>query len=217
MADRFCVPFSDKISYEEASLVEPLAVGVYATDMSELVAGQSVAVLGSATIGLLTLEAALHAGAGRCFITDRIPNRLALAKKLGADLAINFDEEDAASVIMDNTNGQGVDVVFEAAGHPSSFAQTIDLVRAGGTIIMIGICQKDVIEFNFGNARRKEVTIKSVRRYCHVYPRSIRMLERGSFNVKDLITHEFSLDQIAEALELVHHSADNVIKAVVKP
>jgi len=213
----FVFPVSKEIAFDEASLAEPLAVGVYAADMAEILAGQSAAVLGSSTIGLLTLEAAIRAGIEQTFISDMVPNRLELAKKLGADFAINFKDEDVKSVIMEHTNGQGVDVVFEAAGHPSSFKQTVELVRPGGLIILIGICQEDVIPFDFGNARRREATIKSVRRYCNVYPRAMRMLENGRFNVKDLITHEFPLDRVAEALELVHHSADGVLKAVVKP
>ncbi|MEW6355111.1 MAG: NAD(P)-dependent alcohol dehydrogenase [Planctomycetota bacterium] len=213
----FTFPVSDEIPFEEASLAEPLAVGVYAADMAEILAGQSAAVLGSSTIGLLTLQAALRAGIERSFISDMVPSRLDLAKKLGADFAINFKEQDVKRTILDNTNGRGVDVVFEAAGHPLSFKQTVELVRPGGMIILIGICQEDVIPFDFGAARRKEVTIKSVRRYCHVYPRAMRMLENGRFDVKSLITHEFPLDRVAEALTLVHHSGDGVLKAVVKP
>jgi len=213
----FVFPLPDNVSYEEAALLEPLAVGVYATDMADLRVGDSAAVLGSATVGLLTLQCAKEAGAMPCFVTDRIPERLALAERMGADRVINFAEEDVAETIKKGTGGEGVDVVFEAAGHPSSFFQTVDLARKGGEIVLIGICQKDVIEFDFGNARRKELTIKSVRRYRHAFPRAIKLLESGAVDVKPLITHKFGLEGIVEAFHISHDCRDGVIKAVILP
>jgi len=212
----FVFPLPDNVSYEEASLLEPLAVGVYSTDMAGVRMGESVAVLGCATIGLITLMCARRAGAGLCLVSDRIPERLELARRLGADVAVNFEERNFADEVKNHTDGEGADIVFEAAGHPSSFLQTVELVRKAGRIILIGICREDVINFDFGMARRKEVTIKSVRRYRHVFPRAISLLASGTFDVKPIITHQFDIERINEAFELVHDCKDGVVKAVIR-
>ncbi len=205
------------MSYEEASLMEPLVVGIYSVDMSGMRVHASVAILGAASVGLLTLAVAKRAGAGKAFIIDRIPERLAFAEKLGADEAINFTEADPVKVVQEETGGTGVDVVFEAAGSPAAVKQTTDLVGAAGTIVLIGICGEDVIPFNFGMLRRKEITLKPVRRYRHVFPRAIAMAASGAVNLKALVTHTFPLSQIAEAFDLTRECRDGVLKAVVKP
>jgi L-iditol 2-dehydrogenase len=205
------------MTYEEAALMEPLVVGIYSVDMSGLRVHQSVGILGAASVGLLTLAVAKRAGAGKTFIIDRIPERLEFAKKLGADEVVNFSECDPVKVVKEGTGGQGVDVVFEAAGSPVAVNQTIELVAPAGTIILIGICGEDVIPFNFGMLRRKEVTLKPIRRYRHVFPRAIEMAASGAINLNPFATHTYPLSGVVEAFELMRECRDGVVKAVVKP
>ena len=205
------------LSYDEAALMEPLVVGIYAVDMAGLRVHQTVAILGAASVGLLTLAVAKRAGAGKTFIIDRIPERLAFAKKLGADETIDFTKADPVKVVKEETGGQGVEVVFEAAGSPAAVKQTTDLVGPAGMIILIGICGEDVIPFNFGMLRRKEVTLRPIRRYRHVFPRAIEMAASGAINLKPFVTHTFPLSEIVEAFEITRECRDGVVKAVVRP
>jgi len=213
----FLYPMPAGLTFEEASLIEPVAVGVYAAEQAEIRNADSAVVLGAAAIGLFTLAAARAAGASPVFVTDLFDYRLELARKLGAAEALNVQHDDPVARVMEATAGEGVDVVFEAAGVPATFLQAIDYARQGATIILIGICQEDVTPMNMGDCRRKEVTIKSIRRYRHVFDKSIRLVADGKIDVKSLITHRYALDDIVEAFDTVKESRDGVIKAVIEP
>jgi len=213
----FLYPMPEGMTFEEGALIEPVAVGVYAVDQAGMRSADSAVVLGSAAIGLFTLQAAVAAGAGPVFATDLCDYRLDVARKLGAAAAFNPRREDVLARVKEATDGEGVDAVFEAAGAPETFLHTIDFARQGATVILIGICQEDVVPMNMGECRRKEVTLKSVRRYRHVFDKCIKLVAKGKIDVRSLITHRYALDDIVEAFETVKECRDEVIKAVIEP
>ena len=211
----FAIPLS--LSYEEAAMMEPLAVAIHSVDMAGLRVHATVAIQGAASVGLLTLAVAKRSGAGRTFIIDRIPERLEFARRLGAAEAISFGECDPVKLVREETGGAGAEVVFEASGSPPALKQATELAGPGGTIVVIGIYPEDIVPFNTGGARRKEITVKFVRRYRHVFPRAIEMAASGAIDLKPFVTHQFPLGRIAEALELARECREGVIKAVVRP
>ena len=214
--EAWCYPMPEGMTYAEGAMIEPTAVAVFSVDLAEMNTGYSVAILGSASIGLLTLQCARVAGAGKVIVTDVIPTRLDWAKRLGADVAIDARADDVPVRVKDETDGMGADVVFEAAGTAVTTQQAVDVVKPGGVIVVIGICQQDVIPMNFGNARRREATLKFVRRYRHVFGRSIDMIARGHIDARSLVTHNFPFDRITDAFQLAKDARDNVLKATVQ-
>ena len=118
--------------------------------------------------------------------------------------------------IKEETGGMGCEVVFEAAGTHITTQQTVDCVKPGGTVVVIGICQEDVIPMNFGNSRRREITYKFVRRYKHVFPRSIDLVATGRIDTDSLVTHNFPFDQITEAFQTAREARDNALKVTVE-
>src|SRR5207245_2255018 len=125
------------VSLEEGAMIEPLSVGVYAIHRSGIRAGQSAAVIGAGPIGLVTLQVARAAGAGPIYVIDLDPHRLDVASSLGATTLVNATQEDPVERISGLTGGRGVDVVFEAAGSPTSAAMAVFLARRGGRATMI--------------------------------------------------------------------------------
>lgn len=212
----FVFPLPSCINYDEGAMIEPLAVALHAVDLGNVQNGASIAILGTGSIGLLTLQVAISAGALFSLATDLIPERLRLAQKYGADIVIDSGKENAVQRIKEETDDQGVDIVFEAAGEPETFQESIHLVRPGGTIVLIGICREDMVPLDFQTARRKEIAIKNVRRFRHAYRRAISLVAKGKIEVKSLVTHRFNLSQLPEAFELVEGRRDGVIKAVIK-
>jgi len=212
----YCYAMPDGMTYTEGAMIEPLAVAVYSVDLCAMKPGASVVILGSAAIGLLTLQCARCAGAGRIIVTDVLPQRLEVAKQLGADVTINAAEEEVAERVMEETGRLGAEIVFEAAGTPATMKQVAYLARPGGKIVIIGICQEDVIPIDFGASRRREVTYQFVRRYRHVFEKSIELVARGRIDVASLVTHNFTLDDIHGAFEVVKHCRDGVLKATVE-
>jgi L-iditol 2-dehydrogenase len=211
-----CFPLPDGVSNEQGAMLEPLGIALHAVRLAKLRPGDTVAVLGSGPVGLLTLEVALRSGARAVWVTDLIPERLAMAEKLGARGTLRADKADPVAWIMEQTQGRGIDVAFEAAWAEETVAQAAYMARRGGKLLMIGIPREDQAVFPGHTVRRKGLTIKYVRRMKHTYPRAIAMVNDGSIDVDSLITHRYPLERVAEAYDLVASREDGVMKVIVE-
>ena len=212
---RQCFPLPTSIDDAGGALLEPLGVALHATDLSHLRAGDSVAVLGAGPIGLLILQTMRLAGAGEVFVTDRLPWRLDLARRLGG-IVINTTATDPVAFIMKRTKGRGVDIAVEAAWADESVQQAVDLARYGGRVTLVGIPAEDRLTFSHSTARRKGLTVRFCRRMKHTYPRAIKLVEAGRIDVRCLISHRFPLAKVSEAFALNSAYDDRVVKVIVE-
>lgn len=206
----------ENVSSKEGSLVEPLAVGLHAASQGNVRLGDKVVVFGAGTIGLVTLLACKAYGATDVIVVDVIEKRLEYAKKLGASHVINAKNENAIEKIAELTGGVGVDKVIETAGSEITIKQTAYVVKRGGTIVLVGLAAKDIIEFDFMQIMTKEVEIKSVFRYRNLYPAAIGAIADGKIDVKGIITHEFDFADSQKAFDYVIDNKNDVVKAVIK-
>jgi L-iditol 2-dehydrogenase len=131
-------PIPESLSFEDAALVEPLAVAMHAVDLAPFGPTDTVAIVGAGSIGLLTLLAVRRRGAGRILVTDRDPHRLGLARALGADEAIDASAGDPVERVLAATDGRGADAVLEAVGIAPTVAQSIAIARPAGTVMWVG-------------------------------------------------------------------------------
>lgn len=214
--ENMCFKLPDNVSTKEGALIEPLSVGFYASEQGGVKTGDTVVILGSGCIGLVTLLACKAHGAGKIIVADLVEARLQKAIELGAAEVINSGKEDALKKIEELTNGRGADVVFETAGSPVTIAQTPFIVRRGGTITLVGISAKEEITYNFAQIMDKEATIKSVFRYRNIYPKAIAAVSSGAINVKGIVTHEFDLEHMQEAYDEAVNNKTDLVKAVIK-
>ena len=212
-----CIPVPDEISLVEAAMLEPLCVGLHAVALADLHIGQTVAIFGSGPIGLVSLLAARAAGAAEVYMTDLVPERLALAKQLGATAAVHAGETDVVAWIKDLTHGRGVDATFEAAGAQQTMTHACECVRIGGRALIIGIPSVQELTMPMHICRRKELLLQHVRRSNDEIHTALPMVASGRIDIKPLATHFFGLDQVADAFDLVHRYADGVIRAVILP
>ncbi|MBI3946849.1 MAG: NAD(P)-dependent alcohol dehydrogenase [Armatimonadetes bacterium] len=213
----FAHPLPPELSFEDGAMVEILAIGVYAADLGEVRPGQTVAVLGGGSVGLVTLQSALAAGAGPTFVTEPLAPRRQAALRSGATAAFDPRSQDVVAAILDATGGRGVDMAFEAAGAVESHQQLADVVRPGGIVVLIGSCADDLVPLPLASFRRKGLTVKFLRRFCHTYPRAIELARTGKVDLRLLVTHRYPLAALGDAFRLVEEYADGVIKAVVAP
>ena len=214
--ENMCFKLPDNVSTKEGALIEPLSVGFYASEQGGVKTGDTVVILGSGCIGLVTLLACKAHGAGKIIVADLVEARLQKAIELGAAEVINSGKEEALKKIEELTNGRGADVVFETAGSPVTIAQTPFIVRRGGTITLVGISAKEEITYNFAQIMDKEATIKSVFRYRNIYPKAIAAVSSGAINVKGIVTHEFDLEHIQDAYDEAVNNKTDLVKAVIK-
>lgn len=212
-----CIKLPDSISFEEASLLEPCSNAIHAVNITSFELGDDVAILGEGPIGLLALQTVRFAGAGRVFVTGHHDYRLEMAKRLGANDVINANYEDPAKKIMELTDGKGVDVVLETAGTTETLRQGLELIKKGKTITLIGMKEK-VTQIKMIDVPAKEARIQGHYGYtAKEFGSSIKLVAAHGLNLKALITHEFSLEDIAKGFELLAQKEDKVIKVVLKP
>jgi len=210
-----CHPVPDSLSDDEAALVEPFSIGVYAAQMAPLASGARVGVFGSGPIGLCTLLAARSLAQAAVYATDLVDERLAVARACGAAWTGNPQREKVVEAIL-RLEPRGLDAVFECAGEQATLDQGIELLKPGGALLILGIPELDRVGFNINLLRRKELRILNVRRQNHCVERAIELIASGRINVRPMVTHHFALEETARAFELVRARADGVVKAIIR-
>lgn len=200
--EAFTFKLPDNLSYAEAAMVEPLAVGVHAATKARVKPGDIAVVLGAGPIGLVTALAALAAGCARVFVTDLAEEKLKIAGSLSsAVVPVNVGSDSLVDAVLRATDGWGADIVFEATGSPHAAKTVFEPLCPGGCVVMIG-GQPDPILYDAGAAMVREARVENIFRYAHVYPRCIAMLSSGAIDVKPLITRTFEFSDSVHAFEV---------------
>jgi len=215
MPEACCFKVTDQTTFDEAAISEPLAIGVYAVKQSIPMQGAKVGILGAGCIGLSVLLPSKAQGAEKIYITDKIDNRLDLAKRAGAVWGGNPDNEDVVEKVKELEPG-GLDVVFECCGEQDALDQAIEMLKPGGKLLLIGIPPtSDRVTFLIDRLRHKEICIQNVRRQCHCVQPSLDMMDRGDFDVSVMVTHRFPFDQSQAAFDLAASYEDGVLKTMI--
>lgn len=211
MPEKNCFKIGDPMSLAQAALVEPLSIGVYAVKLLRNKAARTIGILGSGPIGLSVLLAAKLAGIATIFVTDKIDERLKIAKQVGASWIGNPDKQNVVDLMKPNC----LDAVFECCGDQQALDQAIDLLKPGGELLLVGIPDTNRISFDVHKLRRKEIYIQNVRRQNNCTQTAIDLIENKQIDVDFMATHHFNLEQTAAAFEMVAGYEDGVIKAMI--
>ncbi len=214
MPESSCIPISKKLSYDQAAISEPLAIGVYAVKQSIAMKGKKIGVLGFGPIGMSVLLPAIAQGARKAYVTDKITERLEIARKAGAEWAGNPDEMDVVGEIT-KKEPRMLDVVFECCGQQDAIENAVDLLKPGGKLMIIGIPEFDRWSFPVDKLRHKEITITNVRRQVNCVESSLKMMENGTIDVSLMPTHRFKFEDTKKAFDLVTEYKDGVMKAMI--
>lgn len=215
LPEQCCFPVSTTMSFEQAVLSEPLAIALYAVEQTSVLPGAKAAVLGAGPIGMSVLSALKLKNTGAVYITDVIEERVAFAKRLiqpsWCGNALNAD------VVKEISEREPLllDVVYECCGKTEALIQAVNLLKPGGTLAIIGIPEIDRISFPIHTLRRKEITIKNIRRQNGFTGKALLMLDSTLKNLSGLVTHRFPIERTPEAFDLAADYRDGVMKAVV--
>jgi L-iditol 2-dehydrogenase len=214
MPEECCHAIPDSLTMDQAVMTEPLSIGIHAQRLSGLAPDARIGILGSGPIGLCTLLACRAASGCTPYVTDLIDERLKVAAQCGAAWTGNPRHTDVIKAIR-AAEPLGLDAVFECAGQQETLDQAIDLLKPGGTLLILGIPEVDRVSFPIHTLRRKELVIKNVRRQNRCVDGAIEMIAQGRINIEPLMTHRFPLAETAAAFELAAGYRDGVIKALV--
>lgn len=194
-------------------LAEPLAVVVRAVDRGEARPGQSAAVVGAGTLGLLAVQV-LRARGLRVLTVGRTERRLDVARALGAEAVATTASGAHGEAARTFSGREGVDLVVETAGTAAAVAQTVDLVRPGGRVVLTGLPHEPTPLSFFGVVQR-EVSLIGSMIYQGEFPEAIRLLASGAVRTERLLTHRFPLERLPEAFAA--HRAPDSIKVALFP
>jgi L-gulonate 5-dehydrogenase len=178
-------PVPDGLSLFEATFAEPVAIAVQGCRRGQ-VGQEYVLILGCGPIGLALIEVA-KARRARVVATDVLESRLETAAQLGAEVFLT--DENLLSRVMEQTNGEGAPVVMEATGSVRAMESTVDLVAAGGRIVILGIVPRGVnVAFPGLDITRKEMTIIGSRASVNCFPEALRLLASGAIHYPKIAT-----------------------------
>lgn len=214
MPETSCYKIPDQISYDEAAISEPLAIGLYAVKQSLSKKGAKVGILGFGPIGMSVLLSARAMGAKEVYITDKIDERLQIARRSGAVITANPDREDVVEKISTEVP-ELLDVVFECCGQQDAVDNAVELLKPGGKLMIIGIPEFNRWSFPVDKSRHKELTIQNIRRQNEAVQPALDMIAGGEISVSEMATHRFSFKKTKEAFDLVAGYGDGVMKAMI--
>ncbi len=225
MPEENIVPVPDSVSYDHAAVVEPSCVVVHGYYKTGIQAGDTVAVIGCGTIGLLAIQWAKIFGAKSVIAIDIDDAKLGMAKDVGADIVINSMGKEPSEEVYKVTGNKGVDISVESAGTPITSAQAFSLTGKGGKVLFVGIPYGDVMvkRLYFEKIVRNELKIfGSWNAISAPFPgkeweTSVHFIENGQLKIEPFITHRYPLRQGTEAFEMVANRKEHFGKIMFHP
>lgn len=204
------------VSFTEAAMVEPLAVGAHAVELTPVALNDTIVVVGAGMIGLSIIEIAKEKGAGTIIAIDLSEEKLTIANQVGATHTINPKKNNAQEEILKLTSHRGADVAFEAVGISSSLQQAISGVRRGGSVTLVGNVTP-VTEFPMQYVVTRQIRIQGSCAICGEYPAVLDMLSRKQINIRPLLSVEAPLSEGARWFEKLYNKEDDLVKVILKP
>ncbi len=206
----------DEMSWEQGAMVEPLAVGMHAVNLTPFQLMDTLVVVGAGTIGLLTLLSARLKGAGKIIITDLDEHRLEMARKLGADVVVNVGKEDPVAVVKSHTGGAGAAAVIEAVGLTPTVKQSLLVVRDGGHITWIGNSAPEV-EIPMQQVVTRELKIAGAYGSNVEFGQAIEAIRTHRIDVTPLIEMTAPLEKGPELVNDLAKGSLDAVKIILKP
>ncbi len=206
----------DAVTFEQAAMVEPVAVALHALSLSGMQVGESCLVTGAGMIGLCLIQAAAAGGAIPVFAMDINEQRLELARQLGADITLLPDRKDAEKIVAEATYGRGIDLVFEAVGIARTVNSSIELVRKGGRVILVGNLAKN-IDFPLQSVVTREITVQGSCAIRGEYDAALKLISKGKVKVDPLISAVAPLSEGAGWFKRLYSKEPGLNKVILVP
>ena len=214
MPEESCFPLKGKLTPDNGSISEPLAIGVYAVKKSGGIKGLNIGIFGYGPIGMSVMLVAKTQSVGKIYVTDIIDERLAISRKEGAFCMGNPIRENIVEKIMQK-EPLGLDLAFECCGKQEAFDHAIELLKPGGKLIVVGIPEFERWSMNVENTRRREISLQFIRRQVDCVEEALEMMNNRSIIIDNMVTHRFPFSRTKEAFDLVAGYQDGVMKAMI--
>lgn len=217
LADSTLQKIPEGISLEEGLLLgDVLSTGYFCAHQAEIKTNQVQAVIGCGPVGLMAIVGAREQGAEHLFAIDSIEERLARAEKFGA-IPINVKTQNPVEVLKAKTDGRGVDSAMEAVGNSSAAKLAYEIVRPGGIISTVGVCNDQHLSFSPVEAYNKNLTYKVGRCPARYFmERLVPMVQEKKYDLTSILTHRMKLSEGAMGYDIFANKKDNCLKVVLE-
>ena len=213
---RIAYHLPENMPFSHAALIEAVSVAVHGVSLTPIALEDTVVVVGAGMIGLLTLQAARQAGAGRVFVVDIDDTRLEMARNLGATETFNSRNADVIPQIMLQTAGRGADAALECVGNSVTVKLAVDSVRKGGTATLIGNVAPTV-EFGLQSVVTRQVRVQGSCASSGEYPACISLISRGAIRVEPLVSAVAPLEDGVSWFHRLYEREPGLLKVVLEP
>ncbi len=217
--EAFALPLPDGVSLEAGALVQPLSVAYHAVVARGRVRpGSRVLVIGSGSMGLCALAVAAASGA-EVYLSGTSPNRLELARRMGAAATVDAREEGAYRRVRELTGGRGVDVAFECAGGEQdvTLRQALGAVRRGGRVVQVGTFAENRATIPANDLQDQELELLGARGHPNAMEPCLRLVAAGRIDVTPMITHRLPLEEAEAGLRMMAFERSRAIKTLLHP
>ncbi len=209
----FAIP--DHVSFAEAAMVEPLAVGVNAALKAAIKPGDVAVVMGAGPIGMMVALAAYASGCSRVIVSDVAQPKLDIIARYPGIETVNIRNKPLADYVAEATGGWGADIVFESSGAARAVLDVANVVCPGGTVVLVGM-PVDPVPVDIVSLQAREATVKTIFRYANVYDRAINLIASGKIDLKPLITETFKFADSVAAFDRAVEARPTDVKLQIR-
>ncbi|WP_372880420.1 NAD(P)-dependent alcohol dehydrogenase [Psychromonas sp.] len=211
----FTFKIPEHMTFAEAAMVEPLAIGMQAATKAQIKAGDIGLVYGAGTIGVMCALSALASGCAEVIVVDVVNEKLKTVSSYDGITTVNSLEQNVADIVGKITGGQGVNVIFECCGIEPVITHICDHVAPNGTVVLVGM-PVEPVKFDIVAAQVKEVTFKTIFRYANMYPKTINLISSGKINVRPLISKTYKFEDSLEAYRRAVEANPSDVKIIIE-
>jgi len=197
-----------------------MSTGFGGAESGQIRVGDIVAVFAQGPIGLCATAGAKLRGATRIIAVESVPERMEMARRMGADVVVDYSREDPVETILKLTGGRGVDVAIEALGTQETFESCLRVLRPGGVLSSLGVYSGkltlplDAIAAGLGDHTVVTTLCPGGKERMR---RLMNVVASGRIDLEPMVTHRFPLDRIEEAYDLFSNQRDGVLKIAITP
>jgi len=213
---RIVYKLPDGVSFEQAALLESVSIAVHAVNRHAPKPGDVVVVMGAGMIGILLIQVLKAKGTTAVIAVDIDPQKLALARRIGATDALNATDIDVPAAVRQLTGGRGADVSFEVVGHSATVVSAIRSLRKGGTVVLVGNLSPNV-ELPLQDVVSREISVLGSCASNGEIPECIELLTRGVVNVDPIISLRAPLDDGPELFARLYRGDKTLMKVIIQP
>ncbi len=214
--ERIAYPLPEKLSYEHASLVEPVAIALHGVRLARVRLNETALVYGAGVIGLITVQLLKLAGCRRILAVDLQEAKLETARQMGATDLIKVSPADPYETIREVLGEQSIDVVVEAVGHRGTVGSAVEIVRKGGRLVQIGNLAPRV-EIPLQQLVTKEIQFLGSCASAGEYPDSLDLIASGALDIRPLISAVAPLSEGADWFRRLYNAEPGFLKVILIP